>query len=152
VTLRPAGPEDCRLLWLWRNDPTTRAVSFRTASIPWEEHERWFLDRLGAADTRILIVLDARGERVGYVRFQLEGTDARISVGIAPGHRGRGYGSTAIRLGADLLLSSGETRRILALIKGSNPSSQRAFERAGFARGGLRQVDGEKVLEMVCVR
>jgi L-amino acid N-acyltransferase YncA len=76
VGLRPAGREDCRLLWELRNDPETREASFKTDPIPFEDHQRWFEAKLDSAEIRIFIVQDPSGRGIGYVRFHLEGETA----------------------------------------------------------------------------
>ncbi len=57
VTLRPAGQEDCRRVWLWRNDEETRRASFDSSPIPFETHEPWFRESLRRPDRKIYVVL-----------------------------------------------------------------------------------------------
>lgn len=152
VTLRSVTREDCRNLWEWRNDPTTRTQSFHTEEIPFKEHERWFQKKWNAPDTRIFIILNPQGRQVGYVRFRVKGSDAEVSVSLDAKERGNGYGPAAIRSGVDRLLSEGVARRVVAFVKSGNPVSAAAFERAGFVRTGVRDVSGVEALEMVYVR
>jgi len=149
VTLRAARLEDCRSLWEWRNDPETREASFHTETIFFDDHRTWFESRIGSSDLQILIVLSPEGKEIGYVRFQLTGSDAEVSVALDPEERGKGYGSAAVRAASDELLAKGGVKRVIALIKHSNPSSRQAFERAGFRLAGARPVGAEKVWEMV---
>ncbi|MGH9508910.1 MAG: UDP-2,4-diacetamido-2,4,6-trideoxy-beta-L-altropyranose hydrolase, partial [Terriglobales bacterium] len=46
LRLRRATEQDCRLLWEWANDPDTRANSFSSELIPWDDHQRWFRAKL----------------------------------------------------------------------------------------------------------
>ena len=148
VVLRPANREDCRLLWELRNDPETRAASFKTDPIPFEDHQRWFEAKLDLKEIRIFIVQDPSGRGVGYVRFNLEGETAEVSVSIEPGARGKGYGTAAVRMAADRLLSENGNRRVIAYIKPANPASVRAFRLAGFAERGLTRVHETEVVRM----
>ena len=148
VGFRPARREDCRRIWEWRNDAVTREASFDTSYIAYEEHERWFASKVDAEDTRIFIVLDAAGGEVGYVRFNIAGGCAEISVSLDGGKRRRGYGPAAIRASSDHLLSEGAARRIVALVKQPNVTSVRAFERAGFVISGLREFGGVQAYEL----
>lgn len=132
VTLRPACEADCRRLWEWRNEPSIRAVSFHTEPISYEEHQRWFAQKLRDSSTRIFIALDVHGEAVGYVRFKIAGPRAEISVAIDHRQRAKGYGASAIQRAAEHLLSTGAAQRIVAQIRSGNPASLRAFQRAGF--------------------
>ena len=132
ISLRPATQDDCRNLWDWRNEADTREASLNTQVIPYEDHEKWFSRKLGAQDTQILILVDADGHDVGYVRFNIEGDEAEISVSVDKAERGKGYGAVAIKQGSDLLLSSNQVRRIIAHIKQDNSASVAAFRRAGY--------------------
>ncbi len=143
--LRQATPEDCRFLWVCRNDPETRAASFSAAEIPYEEHERWFRERGGSSDTRIWIVQDAAANRLGYVRFSLRGEEAEISTALERSCRGMGYGTAALRLASERLFSEGSIRRIIAYSKPENTGSLRVFERAGFSSLGHCKIRGSQV-------
>src|SRR5664279_164434 len=65
LTLRRADANDSQILWLWRNDATTRAASLNTARVPWDDHERWFTAATNDPARAVLIALDAGGDRVG---------------------------------------------------------------------------------------
>ena len=150
MVLRPARAEDCRALWEWRNDPDTREASFDTEKIPFERHCAWFEEHLSSPDTRIWIVLGPQGNGIGYVRFQIRGSEAEISAALEPRERGKGYGTAAIRAAAEKMLSMGPPRRLTALVKKSNGGSRRSFERAGFQMAGTRTVAGTEAWELVC--
>ena len=149
VTLRSAGREDCRRLWEWRNELVTRESSFNTQYIPYEDHERWFSNKIQASDMRIFIILDAYGREVGYVRFNILAEQAEISVSVDSAQRGRGYGPAAIRLGSEQILAAGTVKHVVAHVKSNNPASISAFRRAGFIVRGLKEVAGTEAYEMV---
>ncbi len=149
VALRAADREDCRLLWELRNDPETRAASFNTEPIPYEEHRRWFEAKGASPEIRIFIVQDPSGRGIGYVRFHLERETAEVSVSLSPGARGQGYGTAALRMAADRLLSENPGLQVIAYLKPTNPASERAFQRAGFVLQGRSQVHGVEVIRMV---
>ncbi len=149
VTFRPAVSEDCRRLWEWRNEQATRESSFSAEYISFEEHERWFTRKLAGPNVRIFIAVNARGREVGYVRFNIVGEEAEISVSIDQDERGKGYGTAAIRGGSNHLLMSGSVRRIIAHIKRDNPTSLVSFQRAGFTLRGHKQIAGVDAYEMI---
>lgn len=143
--LREVTPEDCRFLWECRNDPQTRAASFSQAEIPYEEHERWFREKGRSPENRIWIVQQGDESRIGYVRFSLRGEEAQISAALERGHRGKGFGTAALRLACERLLLEGRIRRIIAYIKPDNEGSLRAFQRAGFDPLGFCRIQGVQV-------
>jgi RimJ/RimL family protein N-acetyltransferase len=105
------------------------------------EHAAW-LERVLADPDRTLLVVEREGEPVGTVRFDREGGEggeATISVTVAPEQRGRGVGVQVIRESTELELAARpQLACAVALVKAENAASQRAFERAGYVRAGLR--------------
>lgn len=132
ISFRNATEADSRLLWDWANDPLTRAASFSSAPIPWEEHESWFRRRLAQSDP-VYLAIDGRQTPLGVVRFdRRDGDVAVVSYNLAPVARGKDL-STLI-LGCACALFRREYPRSLvhAWIKNDNLASQRCFVRAGF--------------------
>src|SRR4051794_2784713 len=91
MSLRPANADDVEVLFIWANDPVTRAQSFSSDPIPWEGHVAWF-SRVLADPDRVIWLLEDRGVPVGSIRFDAEGERAVVSVQISPEHRKRGFG------------------------------------------------------------
>jgi UDP-2,4-diacetamido-2,4,6-trideoxy-beta-L-altropyranose hydrolase len=149
LVLRPATSDDSRRIWHWANDAATRAMSFSSAAIPWESHERWYSARLADANCRFFIA--AYGEEaLGQVRYDLDGDDAIVSIGLAPEQRGRGWGPRILRTSATQLFAQTPVRRIIAYIKPENIASQRAFERAGYRLVRQETVRGKRALRYEC--
>ena len=135
---RPARRADAQLLLRWRNDEAVRAMSHSMREVAPAEHAAW-LARVLADPDRTLLVVEREGEPVGTVRFDREGGEATISATVAPEQRGRGVGVRAIRESTELELAARpELGWAVALVKAENAASQRAFERAGYVRAGLR--------------
>jgi len=131
--MRPVEMADRGLLFDWANDPLVRKMSFATGRIGWEEHCRWFEDKLNDPRAFLFIAENEPGQAHGLVRFDIDGGTGTISIVVAPGARGRGYGSRIITDGCSeifQLVPGIET--ILAHIKVGNVASMRAFRRAGF--------------------
>lgn len=140
LMLRPVRESDSHLLWLWANDPQTRAASFSSGYIPWEEHQAWFAQNLADPDSFSYIAVNASNTPVGLIRFKKSNGDAVASLVIAPEHRGRGYGRAVIALGLKELSQAAEIKAIHAYIKPANTASVRAFSRAGFSLQGENEV------------
>jgi RimJ/RimL family protein N-acetyltransferase len=133
VELRRATADDAEMLWLWRNDPMTRAQSRNSEPIVWIDHVRWLTDALGDPGRRIFVA-EQHGTPVGTIRFdRLAGEDAdEVSMAVAPGQRGAGIG------GAMLKAACAETHAhvIRASVRADNQASRRLFESCGFAPRG----------------
>ena len=105
VTLRPATPEDCRQVWLWRNDEGTRAASFDTSPISFETHERWFHESLRHRDRHVYIAL-VDGQEAGVVRLDVAGARGIVNIHLAPEWRGRGVGPRTLAALEDVAFGS----------------------------------------------
>lgn len=138
--LRPAKPADCRPIWQWRNDEETRRQSLDSSFIPYEAHERWFAEALASDRRKLYVVLVEspnacviEREAAGVVRLDLDGSRGTVSIHLAPGHRGRGLGTAALRALANLAFEELAMGELVASVKQDNRASLAAFEKAGFA-------------------
>lgn len=91
-----------------------------------------------------LIVVDDEADVAGYVSWhwgRWGPTDASrcpmIGIWLTPAARGRGIGSTAQRMLAELFFQHTTVNRVQAHTDVENVAEQRALERAGFTREGL---------------
>ena len=145
LRLREAGPSDAYALWVWANDPETRASVASRAEIAWDTHVAWLLSQLGNPCALVWIgELDA-SQPVGTIRFDTTdnwGT-ARLSYTIAPESRGRGLGREIVALGVARLRELRPVARVWADVGETNGRSRRIFERLSWrlerpAPGSLR--------------
>jgi spore coat polysaccharide biosynthesis predicted glycosyltransferase SpsG/GNAT superfamily N-acetyltransferase len=157
LVARAATPKDSRLLWLWRNDPATRAGSRSPAEVTWDDHVRWLTTSLTRSDRVLLLVEDRQGP-VGTVRWDLvrepeedlgAGREWEVSITVAPGRRGQSLARPLLRA-AELALSgtvsggsTGDTaeatwsggtpvRAYLAVVHMDNLPSMRLFQTSAY--------------------
>jgi RimJ/RimL family protein N-acetyltransferase len=93
---------------------------------------------LARPDRRLWIVL-AAGRPVGALRLDLAGRRGEVSIHLAPGARGRGLGTAALRALEPLARDDLGVNRLTASVKADNPASLGAFARAGYAPVPARQ-------------
>jgi RimJ/RimL family protein N-acetyltransferase len=130
--LRPARPDDAPRLLEWANDPATRAASFDRAEISWREHVAWLAAVLADPDRRLWIA-EEEGVALGQVRVdRAPGGFGVVSIGLAPGARGRGIGRAVLLMGLAAAARELGIRRARAVVMGANLPSRRLFEGAGF--------------------
>ncbi|HYE43357.1 MAG TPA: GNAT family N-acetyltransferase [Caulobacteraceae bacterium] len=135
IRLRPAGHEDARPVWIWRNDPVARAASHQTLPIPWDMHELWWKSSLGRADRILLIGEDAQGAAVGMVRFDVFNRSRwLVGIHVAPERRGQGWGRALLAAGLERMATRHGATRFAAEIKEDNAASRRLFVSCGFGR------------------
>lgn len=83
----PAGLNDAKVLFDWRNDPLTREMSKHSAPIDWDSHVAWLTARLARSEPHLYIA-SFKDRPVGT--FRVDGDE--ISYTISPDERGKGYG------------------------------------------------------------
>jgi RimJ/RimL family protein N-acetyltransferase len=132
VSLRRAVADDCRQVWLWRNDETTRAASFDSEPIAFETHRRWFDESLQRPDRHLFIVL-AGGREAGVVRLDVTEAAGTVSIYLASAWRGRGVGPSALAALERIAFGPLGLGRMEARVKADNRASLEAFRKAGFA-------------------
>lgn len=135
--LRDAVKEDMDRLFQWANDPLVRKNSFSSATIRYEEHQRWFTRLLNRKDCRQYIYM-YEGEAIGQGRVTVDGETAEIGYSICADQRGGGHGSRLLQL---LLERVGQdfpqVRALEGKVKPENLASQTAFQNAGFQEAYL---------------
>ena len=138
VRVRPAQADDSEVLWLWRNDPTTRSMAKSTDPVPWADHERWFEQTL-QRDTTDLFIGEAGADVVGMVRFDREGAGALVSINVSPEARGGGIGTALLQEACAVFESVSRADVLVAEIRAANAASTQVFDKAGFVvDGGTR--------------
>lgn len=144
LTLRRAQKDDCKMFWEWASDSSVRTAAFSSASIPWEDHVRWFTRKLRDPNCFIFVGLDRENLPVGQVRFDMQNQhEAEIDVSIDKSSRGASYGSILIDMAVKELLEITRVQSVHALIKLDNSGSIGAFKKADFKHSGLKTVGGE---------
>ncbi len=149
LRLRQVGQGDCRLIWQWANDPETRAVSFSSEPIPWEQHVEWFKAKLNDPRCIFYIAMNSDGVPIGQVRYDMEGNKAVISISIDRKFQGKGYGSKLIWLASRKLLDVSDIDTIYAYVKQGNEVSVGAFVKAGFGEIGTTMMRGHQAIHLV---
>lgn len=133
IILRKAKATDCDLLFKWVNDPEVRAASFRSAAIAYDEHCRWYANKLTEPDSHIFIGVSSNGGFVGMVRLDNKETGRYVSILVAKEYRGYGYGTQLLEaLDKECLNLLERDDCIIAEIKKDNKGSIAIFEKAGY--------------------
>jgi RimJ/RimL family protein N-acetyltransferase len=133
---------ECRFIYDIAMDPSVRQMSTRPDAFSFEDHERWFAERLSDPETLFLTGADGP-DLVGYVRYHRDRRAAEVSIAVAPRHRGRGYGTELLRLGDPLAFETLGIDSITALVLPKNVASQRTFTHAGYREAGSEERAGQ---------
>ncbi len=138
------------MLWEWANEAAVRQVSFDSSPISWEEHSRWFAQKLGDPSSILLLFEDDDSTPAGTARFHSKsGRDAEISVTIAPDFRGQGFAPHLLSKAVEYVFEHGPLERVHAFVRTENRVSAKSFANAGFFLVGATQVRGNDALHYV---
>jgi UDP-2,4-diacetamido-2,4,6-trideoxy-beta-L-altropyranose hydrolase len=143
---------DCRVFWEWANDPETRAASFRSNGISWEDHVRWFRAKLADPNAILYTATNKKGLPVGEVRYQIEGKRAVLSISLGERFRGCGWGQKILAVGTERLFEDSRVDFIEAYVKPVNKASLKLFEGAGFLRLPSGLIEGQEGVRFMLER
>lgn len=131
LKVRLATKDDCVDYFNWANDPLVREQSLNSAVIEWDEHQKWFSEKISSSMSEMYVV-EASGLPVGQVRFELVAETAEINYSLDELVRGRSWAATAV----DLAINAFRNRSAVplrAFVKNQNISSRSTFFKLGFA-------------------
>lgn len=132
IKLRKVSNSDSKIIWHWRNEPKVRKYFFNSAPVSWNEHQKWFIDRLKDPLSKIYIAT-YRKKKIGVIRFQIQKSVANVSVNLNPKYLGKGLGQLTIKQGTKKFFTALSNKTsIVANIKKGNIASQKAFKKAGY--------------------
>lgn len=152
IRLRDVSSEDCRLIWEWAVDASVRSFSFNTSAIPWHKHQRWFREKISNGNCMYYLAENHKGIPLAQVRYDTDGTNADISICVAPESRGIGLGSRIIRQSAGRLFNETAVTQIHAFVKPENKASAKAFINGGYRLMGSREINGNFAMHFVLDR
>ncbi|NBP68517.1 MAG: N-acetyltransferase, partial [Cytophagia bacterium] len=96
ITFRMATKEDALLYFNWVNDPEVRKNSFHTNAIAFEDHVKWFNEKLNSDKCYFYLFLDVNGVPVGQVRIESYSDETVIGISLDRAFRGRALSSKMI--------------------------------------------------------
>lgn len=133
LRFRKANINDTQLLFDWANDPLARANSYNTGPILYEEHVKWFHEKLSDPSCWFYIFMEPDSDKpIGQVRIERKGNENVISVSLDKEARGQSYGSEILKMACRDFLEEKPGDLIFAYIKKDNLASLKSFSKAGF--------------------
>ena len=132
--IRLANKKDAKLLWLWANDPSVRSNSFQPRQIKWNQHLKWFNEKLYSENTEIWI-LEINCEPVGQIRYdRVNLSKAEIDFSVDINFRGRGLGTRLLELSSEDAFKILNVELLEGIVQKNNKASIKAFVNAGYQK------------------
>ncbi len=126
-SIRLATVYDVKKVFELSNDNVVRANSINQEKIRWEDHVKWFEERIKKQDVPFYIVESLDGEFIAQVHFDKR-EEVTVSIGITEQFRGKGLASKII----EQCSRKTSLKKIIAFVKKENFVSQKAFLKAGY--------------------
>jgi UDP-2,4-diacetamido-2,4,6-trideoxy-beta-L-altropyranose hydrolase len=133
IPLRKATREDSYQLWRLANDIEVRRNSFNPEPIQYEQHLRWFEEKLKSSSS-IIYVLDVSGVLLAQVRYDRKDEIAEIDYAVIPGFRGKSLGTRILEVTWENASRELEVSGVKGIVKQDNKASSFSFLKAGFAK------------------
>jgi len=134
IMLRVATLADCDWVLEWRNHKVIREHFFDEGVVEKTQHRQWFESAIGDKD-KIMLVAESAGGPVAFLRYDLLGEKAEVSVYVQPEKFSKGIGTQVLALGSAWLSEYiPAITELVAKVKNSNVRSCKAFEKAGYKK------------------
>jgi len=135
LRVRPATQADARLLFEGRNAEAVRRVSLDHSPVDWDRHCQWLQASL-VNPQRLLLVGEASDGPVGVLRYDLQGSEALVSIYLFENRLGLGWGRALLAHGEAFARAHWlQLRSFTAQVLPANQASLALFRQAGFSQG-----------------
>jgi len=131
LTARKVNADDVKLIYDWNNDPVTRANSYNQNSILFEDHLKWFMNKIGDPQS-VFLMLEFDNNPAGCVRIDNKSEENVIGITVAPEFRGKKLATPMLNLATAEYFKVFPKNVITAYIKKTNEPSLKSFVGAGF--------------------
>lgn len=138
ISVRRANSSDLDLTFTWATNPKIRQFSFSQHQITYEEHSKWFLNKLKYFDS-FYYILEFKNKAIGSIRFDIDDNEALISYLLDPLYHGHDLGLLLLKNGLKALenevnLGSVTIKKLSGYVMKQNVPSVKAFEKLGFMK------------------
>ncbi len=127
LNIRLANIDDIKNIFDLSNDDKVRANSIHTEKIEWENHVKWFSNRINIENAPFYIIEDNNNNFIGQARID-NTEEPIISISITNNYRGKGLATNII----SMCSKASNYNKIFAYIKKENLPSFKSFIKAGY--------------------
>jgi len=134
LKMRMATAADVDLYFNWANDKVVRENSFNSSEINYEQHVKWFTNKLSSKDCFFYLFLNEQNVPVGQVRIDKTNEEVVIGISIDEKQRGKGFGVQMLNKATTEYLNQFPEAKIIAYVKEENIASLKLFTSANFIK------------------
>lgn len=126
-----ANESHCDLIYEWVNDDEVRKNSFNNNKITYEEHVKWYFNKLKDFNC-YMYLLTKSDKNIGIVRIEKKENENLISYSIAKEYRGKGYGYKLLSRVEKELMKKYKDIVLTSYVKKENISSINIFKKLNY--------------------
>lgn len=131
LSIREINVNDLEFTYLLSNDSLTRANSYNSEAIPFNNHESWFNKKL-EDDNALYFIGQFNAQPAAFIRIDLSKEENLIGITLNKSYRGRGISSIFLKQSIKEFKRQYPAQIVTAYIKSNNIPSIKIFEKAGF--------------------
>ena len=129
IQIRKASVKDARFFYELRNEKEVRKNFFNTKDIKYNDHLKWYKNKLKKKNVIFLVALIGDSKKIGTIRYETDKIFTNISINISKKFRNLGYGSKIIKKSEKFLKKK---LIIISRIKNKNIASVKIFKKNKF--------------------
>lgn len=137
INIRFANAEDVKNVFELSNDDTVRQNSIHKEKICWEQHIKWYNDKINSNNS-IFYIVEYQNDFAGYCRLDKDNQEWIVTIHIVSKYRNIGLGTQVIQHISKINLD----KIILAYIKETNITSYKMFINNNFSPCSAVVIDG----------
>ena len=147
LNIRLATLDNMKNVFDLSNDNIVRQNSIHTEKIEWNNHIKWFKNKINSKDS-IFYIAEDNNNFIGYCRLDKEKDYWVITIHISDKYRGKGYGSKIIKE----ICAKNPDKKLKALVKKENSASYNMFLNCGFKNNGCETIVGVELWSLTLKR
>lgn len=149
MNIRKANINDLDLYFEWANDDVTRANSLNPEKIKFDDHVRWFTNKIKDKNS-FLYIMSSNDGYIGQIRFELKDDNKyHVDHSTAPQMRGKGFAKKMLELAILQLKSEIKSGELLATIEENNLPSLKTYVGYGFKEIGEVIINNKKYKNLI---
>ena len=128
--IRLAKESDLIDVYNLSNDFVVRNNSFNSDNISLNSHTKWFYKKITSTDCLFFVIRDTKGVLVAQIRFDLANKNSKdyiVTIHLNSLYRGKGLGTSLLKLVSDKLIKEFGAKKIIAYVKLENIASKKVF-------------------------